>query len=259
MFGHCWSIRTPEASAHRPVAEERRREPLAGLLPEPPGPPSGSRLDASGWSSRRLLQPTLHLLRVEVLRFFSSSRYAPNTLHVLLGRFKSVRRPGTRSDLLIDLHLLDQRPHDLTPRQPTEPSNPAATRLANLQLTDYQPQLRVPVLHFDPLLVLLLQPRQPLPRRRDPRLELRLVQEAVPIRIDQSRDCLSHMIEKLGHLTALANLAPPRPFQPPPVFLSDALGLGQQRGDVLPHRSVQLIGPDSPGPTQLLSVVPPRL
>src|SRR5262249_56913069 len=45
-----------------------------------------------------------------------------------------------------------------------------------LQLTDHQPQLRVPVLLFGPLLVLLLQLRQPLPRCLDPRLELRPVQ-----------------------------------------------------------------------------------
>jgi hypothetical protein len=162
--------------------------------------------------------------------------------------------------LLIDLHPLDQRSHDLTPRQPVRAVQSLGYPTRKfLQLTDHQPQFRVPVFLFGPLFVLLLQLRQPLPRRPHPRLELRLVQEAVPIRIDQSRNCLSHMTDKLGDLAGLTTVASPRPFQTPPVLLSNTSGLRQQRGDIFPHGRVQLVGPDSLGSAQLLSAVPPRL
>ena len=49
-----------------------------------------------------------------------------------------------------------------------------------LQLADHQPQFRLPVLLAGPPLALVLQLGEALPRRRDPRLEFRLLQQAVP-------------------------------------------------------------------------------
>jgi hypothetical protein len=47
----------------------------------------------------------------------------------------------------------------------------------------------------NPLLALDLQLGQPLPRRRDPRLEFRLVEQPVAVSIDQSRNHLLYIID----------------------------------------------------------------
>src|SRR5512135_2630853 len=64
--------------------------------------------------------------------------------------------------LLVDLHPLDERPNALTSRQPVRSLQPLGQPPRELlQSTDYQPQLRLRVLLVGPLLVLLLQLREP--------------------------------------------------------------------------------------------------
>jgi hypothetical protein len=57
-------------------------------------------------------------------------------------------------------------------------------------LPDHKPEFRLLHRSAAPLPVLRLQLRQPIPRRRDPRLELRLVEQPVTVSIDQTRNHL---------------------------------------------------------------------
>src|SRR5262245_27025444 len=173
------------------------------------------------------------------------------------GRADPIHDPGL---VLIHLDPLDQRSEDLAACRPVRAFQALGYPIRELlEPTDHQPQFRLQALLIGLPLVFLLQPREPLPRRRDPRLELRPLQQTVPIRIDQSGDRLPRLADQLGQLAGLTGRLPLRPLQAPPVLLADALRLGQQRADVVPHRRVQPVGPDRPGPAEPLPAEPPAL
>src|SRR3954466_5670061 len=91
--------------------------------------------------------------------------------------------------LFVDLDLLHQGPNDLPSRVPVRPLQLLGDAPRELlQLADHQPQLRLVGGLADPLLALGLQLGQPPPRRRDPRLEFRLLEQPVAVSIDQSRN-----------------------------------------------------------------------
>src|SRR3954454_23905740 len=156
--------------------------------------------------------------------------------------------------LLVDLDSLHQGADDLTSRVPIRPFQPLRDAPRELlQLADHQPQLRLLGGFADPLPALDLQLGQPLPRRRDPRLEFRLVEQPVAVGIDQSRDHLFYIIDQLVdrlHLPARAGLLP---MQPPLVLRPDPLGLGQELAHISPHGGVQHIGADLLVPAQPLA------
>ena len=98
------------------------------------------------------------------------------------GRTDPIHDPNP---LLVDLDLLDQRPDDLPPRVPVrllEALRDTSREL--LQLADDQPQFRLLGGLADPLTIVRLQLGQPLPRRRDPRLKFRLLEQPVAVGID---------------------------------------------------------------------------
>ena len=139
--------------------------------------------------------------------------------------------------LLVDLDLLHQGPDDLPSRVPVrllQPLRDAPREL--LQLADHQPQFRLLGGLADPLPMLVLQLGQALPRRRDPRLEFRLVEQPVAVGIDQSRNHLFYITHQLAEMLHLLTRARLRPLQPPLVLRPDPLGLGQEAGARLPRR-----------------------
>src|SRR3954454_21636273 len=91
--------------------------------------------------------------------------------------------------LLVDLDLLHQGPNHLPPRLPAwflQLLGNASGEL--LQLSDHQPEFRLPGRLAHPLPTVLLQLGQPLACRQDPRLEFRLVEQPVAVGINQSRN-----------------------------------------------------------------------
>ncbi len=120
-------------------------------------------------------------------------------------------------------------------------------------MTDHQPQFRLLSGLAHPLPTLVLQFGQPLPRRQDPRLEFRLVEQPIAVGIDQPRD---HLLEICDHLVEMLHLAVRpglRPLQPPLVLRPDPLGLGQEMAHVFPDGGVQDIGADLLVPAQALA------
>jgi hypothetical protein len=112
------------------------------------------------------------------------------------GRADPIHDPGL---VLIDLDTLDQRPDDLSACRPVRAFQTRGHPTRELlEPTDHQPQFRLHALLIGPplMFLLLLQPREPLPRRRDARLELRPLQQTFPIRIDQSGDRRNAFLSK---------------------------------------------------------------
>jgi hypothetical protein len=101
--------------------------------------------------------------------------------------------------------------------------------------------------------MLLLQLGQARPRRRDPWLEFRLVEQPVAVGVDQSRDHLLNVTHQFGEM--LHFLSRPRllALEPPLVLPADPLGLGQEATHVFPHGGVQHIGADLLVPTETLA------
>src|SRR6059058_1427581 len=131
--------------------------------------------------------------------------------------------------LLVDLDLPHQGPNDLPPRAPVRPLqllSHASREL--LELADHQPQLRLLCGLPEPLARFLLQLGQTLARRRDPRLEFRFVEQSVAIGIDQPRDQLLYILDRLVDRLRLVARVRPRPPQPTLVLRTDPLGLGQE-------------------------------
>src|SRR5262245_55006897 len=159
--------------------------------------------------------------------------------------------------LVADLDPPHQGPDDLPPRLPIRLLQPLRDALRELlQLPDHQPEFRLLDRFADLLPVLRIQPRQPLPRGRDPRLELRPVEHPVAVRIDQPRNHPFHIRRQLPrvlHLLIWPGLcAPETPLVLPP----HPFRLGQEAADVLPDGGVQDIGADLPVPTEALSAEP---
>jgi hypothetical protein len=71
-----------------------------------------------------------------------------------------------------------------------------------------------------------LQLGQPLFRRRDPRLEFRLVEQPVAVRIDQSRNHPLHITNQLAEMLHLPIRTGQCTLKPPLVLLPDPLRLG---------------------------------
>src|SRR5512135_146051 len=156
--------------------------------------------------------------------------------------------------LLVDLHLLYQGPNDFSSRVPVRPFQPLPDAPRELlQLADHQPEFRLLGGLADPLPRLFLQSGQALPRRRDPRLEFRLVEQPVAVSIDQSRNHLFYIIDQFAEMLHLQARAGLRPLQPPLVLRPDPLGLGQELAHIFPDGGVQHISADLLVPAQALA------
>ncbi|MBV8397822.1 MAG: hypothetical protein JOZ17_03665, partial [Acetobacteraceae bacterium] len=156
--------------------------------------------------------------------------------------------------LLVDLDPLHQRPDDLTSRVPVgllQPFRDATREL--LQSADHPSEFRLLGGLADPLPALDLQLGQPLPRRRDPRLEFRPVEYPVTVGIDQSRNPLLYITDQLVDLLHLPARASFLPLKPSLVLRPNSLGLGQEMTDLFPHRGVEHIGADLLVPAQALA------
>ena len=146
---------------------------------------------------------------------------------------------------LIDLNLLDQCSDDFPLRCPSRLAQPLAdARCKFLQLADHQPQLRLLVLLIGHPFPFVFQPRESLARRADPWLEFRLLQQALSVRIDQSRNALLDLLDQLHDLVNLAVVAAFRPLSPTFVLDADPSRLGQQAANILPDGRIQQVGAD---------------
>src|SRR5512142_2116538 len=156
--------------------------------------------------------------------------------------------------LLVDLHLLYQGPNDFSSRVPVRPFQPLRDAPRELlQLADHQPEFRLLGGLADPLPILFLQSGQALPRRRDPRLEFRLVEQSVAVSIDQPRNHpfhITHQLAEMLHLLTRPRLSTPKS---PLVLPPDPLRLGQEAAHVFPDGGVQQIGADLLVPTETLA------
>jgi hypothetical protein len=154
--------------------------------------------------------------------------------------------PIHNADLaLINLDLLDQGADDLPLGLPVR----LAESFGNLpreflQLADHQPQFRLAALLSHLPYALLLQAREPLPRRADPRLEFGLLEDAFFICIDQSRNVLFDLVDQLPHLVHLTTVIGLCLLLTAFVLDPDSLGLGEQTTDVIPDRGIQHVGTD---------------
>src|SRR6516162_2840130 len=92
----------------------------------------------------------------------------------------------------------------------------------------------------------------PLSCRGDPRLELRLLDQAITIRIDKSRNALLNLHDQLGNLIGLAVTVRLLPLAAPLVLGPDPVGLRQQAAHILPYGGVQVVGTDHLVPAQAL-------
>jgi hypothetical protein len=159
--------------------------------------------------------------------------------------------------LFVDLDFLHQGPDDRPSCVPSRLVQLVRDSLGELlQLADQQPEFRLLVRLADPLPIFSLQFGQPLSRRRDPWLELRLVDQPVAVGVDQSRNHLLHIIHQFAevlHILARPRLRTP---EPPLVLAPDPLRLGQQPTHVLPDRGVQQVGADLLVPAEPLAAEP---
>src|SRR5512147_1320396 len=90
-------------------------------------------------------------------------------------------------------------------------------------------------------------------RRRDPRLEFRLVEQPIAVSIDQSRNHLlyiAYQFTEMLHLLTRPRLRTPEPTL---VLPPDPLRLGQEAAHVFPDGGVQQIGADLLVPTEALA------
>jgi hypothetical protein len=87
--------------------------------------------------------------------------------------------------LLVDLDLLHQRSNHLPSRLPARLLQPLGNVAGELlPLADHQSEFRLSGPLADPLLTVLFPLGQALPRRQDPRLEFRLVEQPVALGIN---------------------------------------------------------------------------
>src|SRR5512135_894202 len=156
--------------------------------------------------------------------------------------------------LLVDLDLLHQGPNDLPSRVPVrllQPLEDAPREL--LQPADHQPEFRFLGRLANPLPTLLLQLRQALPRRQDPRLEFRLVEQPVAVSIDRSGNHLLQILNLLVEMLHLVARASLRISKSPLVLPPHPLRIGQEAAHVFPDGRVQHIGADLLVPTETLA------
>jgi hypothetical protein len=159
--------------------------------------------------------------------------------------------------LIVDFDLLHQRPDDLPPCLPVRTFQPLRDPPRELlQLTDHQPQFLLLILLPDPPLAFALKLGEALPRRQDPRLEFRLLDQAVSVGVDHPRDRLFYILNHLRKLLDLMARPRPRALQPPLVLRPDATGLGEEMVDVFPDGAVQDVGPDLLVPAEPLAAEP---
>src|SRR3954463_13950003 len=156
--------------------------------------------------------------------------------------------------LLVDLDFLHQGPDDLPARGPVRLLQLLgdATREL-LQLADHQTEFCLLGGLADSLPMLVLQLGQARPRRRNPRLEFRLVEQPVAIGINQSRDHLfdiTHQLAEVLHLLIRPRLGT---LESSLILTPDPLRLGQEAADVVPDGGVQHIGADLLVPTEALA------
>ncbi len=167
---------------------------------------------------------------------------------ILLGA--TLKRGGTdpihNADLaLINLDLLDQGADDLPLGLPVRLAESFGNLTREfLQPADHQPQFRLAALLSNLPYALLLQAREPLPHRADPRLEFGLLEDAFFICINQSRNGLFDLVDQLPHLVHLATVIGPCLLLTAFVLDPDSLGLGEQATYVLTDRGIQHVGTD---------------
>jgi hypothetical protein len=148
--------------------------------------------------------------------------------------------------ILAYLHLLDQRPYDLTTVRPVSSPQVVAYPLGKLfDTADHQLQF-FPLGFFVGLgLGLGLQFGQAALGLTYPRLKFALVYQAIFVRIDDSTDAAFDFVDQGPQLFYAV---PPYTFFPgcqsPSVFAFDTLRFCQQRADVLPDRLFQQIRTD---------------
>ncbi len=156
--------------------------------------------------------------------------------------------------LLVDLDFLHQGPDNLPSRVPVRLSQLLRdTPRELLQLPDYQPEFRLLDGRADPLPIFLPQFGQARPRRRNPRLEFRLVEQPVAVGIDQSRNHLFYIIHQLTDMLHLLTRPRLRTPESPLVLAPDTLRLGQEPAHVFPDGGVQHIGAGLLVPTETLA------
>ena len=145
----------------------------------------------------------------------------------------------------VDLDALDQGPDQVALERPVDLGHPSVHLLREvLEPTDDQCQARsqgglIPQGHG-----LLLPTRDPLPKARDARLELGLVDQAFGVAVDEPRDGAAQLRD-LGlddvEFRTIAP-APPRLVEAPLVLGRDPGRVPQQLLDLVPDRLVEPVG-----------------
>jgi hypothetical protein len=120
-------------------------------------------------------------------------------------------------------------------------------------LADDQSQFRLLVFFRRLQLMLLLELGQPFACRQNARLEFRLVQQAVLVCINQSRNALFHLFDQFDQCVGLAARAGFRLLQTAFVLVANALRFGQQAAHIFPHAGVQNICANLLVPAQSLA------
>lgn len=92
-------------------------------------------------------------------------------------------------------------------------------------------------------LALLLQPGHALAQAGNPRLKLGFVNEALRITVDQPGHALAHLADLVFEGGQRRAFGARLGLQATPVFLRQALRMGQQGTDFLPHGTIQQVGP----------------
>jgi hypothetical protein len=156
--------------------------------------------------------------------------------------------------LLVDLDPLHQGPDDLPSRVPVRLLQPLRDATGErLQLAEHQPQFRLLGGLSDPLPLLALQLGQARPRRRNPRLELRLVEQPVAVSIDQPRNQLFYIPHQFAEVFHLLTWPRPGTLESPLVLPPDPLRLGQEVAHIAPDGGVQRVGADLLVPAETLA------
>src|SRR5262245_23378231 len=140
------------------------------------------------------------------------------------------------------LHALDQRADQLPFPAPIRLCQPRSDlRRKVLQPPNNQAQVSVQGLLLGELLALRFHMGEPLAEPSDPGLELMLFNERISVTVDQPRQPLPQLAQLRFERGQGRVPCGAVGVQPPPVFLRQPRGLGQQRTDLLPHRQIQQI------------------
>src|SRR5215831_7855282 len=143
-----------------------------------------------------------------------------------------------------DFHPFDQRPDEVAFARPVGGLQPLV-EFGGKVLQTANNQLQFPVQGglLCQRLALLFQPGEPLTQAGKPRLELRLVDEALRITVDQAGHALTSLADLVFDRGQWRAFGARLRLQATPVFLRQPFRVGQQGTDFLPHGQVQQISP----------------